>query len=150
VTADLVAFLHARLDDTEPEEHSRYSAGEVYDKPCPHCGEHLTGYQQGFGESETELIPCGHVLTWEEFKVFAAVESRADRRVLADVQAKRAILAMYEHKVESMQRYPNQGNANAMIALIQVVEALAQPFADHPDFDPAWVVSTAAGGAHPG
>jgi hypothetical protein len=60
--------------------------------------------------------------------------------VLAEVAAKRALLAQLQHKRDSFQRYPNQGNANGMFELERVAQMLAQPYADHPDFDPAWAV----------
>lgn len=59
-------------------------------------------------------------------------------RVLAEVDAKRRIVALYEQRVESMKLYPNQGNANAMAALYGAVQALALVHAGHPDYDESW------------
>jgi hypothetical protein len=57
-------------------------------------------------------------------------------RVLADVQAKRAILRQYEEAVR-VQRF---GEGQVVLALASVVHALVQQFADHPAFDKAWLI----------
>ena len=57
-------------------------------------------------------------------------------RVLAECQAKRRIVEMYEARVEQ-DHLTVQAHATGLLLALR---ALAQPYADHPDFDPAWAV----------
>lgn len=66
------------------------------------------------------------------------------RRALADLASKRAILAEYGRIALSAETYPNAPNFSSLIAMTTVVRLLAQPFADHPDYDPAWAAEVKA------
>lgn len=55
-------------------------------------------------------------------------------RVLRDVAAKRAIVDAYEHKAESMARYPGLGNASGLVSLTIVLRQLASAYSDRPGY----------------
>lgn len=58
--------------------------------------------------------------------------------VLAEVAAKRSIVAAYEHKTESMARYPNPGNASGLVSLTVVLRHLASVYASRPGYREEW------------
>lgn len=61
------------------------------------------------------------------------------QRVLRDVEAKRRIVTDYERvRAERKARPDDLALAGALLALHGAVRALAGPFSDHPDYDPAW------------
>jgi len=119
VTADLGAFLNARLDDDE-----RIAKAAL--------GDH---YSVSFGDSDRTVIE--HIDRW------------TSARVLADVQAKRAILA--EHPSEGpidehwswSREYPwcttcSDADDGPTYWPCRTVLLLASVYADHPDFNPEW------------
>lgn len=59
-------------------------------------------------------------------------------QLLRDVTAKRAIIDAYDHKIESMARYPNQGNANGMYSLAVAVQHLASAYSNRPGYRGEW------------
>jgi hypothetical protein len=59
-------------------------------------------------------------------------------RLLAEVEAKRAILAHWTSDAQFPDFHGGYEEAMNDAAL-----ALAQPYADHPDFDPAWLLTPA-------
>jgi hypothetical protein len=109
VTADLVAFLNARLDEDE----------QIAQATC--CPDWT---DEGWKVLDSNAaLDEGLVAQTVQFQTDADHIARWDpARVLADVQAKRQIL---EH--EDM-----WGEDST------ILQFLAQPFADHPDFDPSW------------
>lgn len=59
-------------------------------------------------------------------------------RVLAEVDAKRRIVELWER--ENGERHLHaEGEARAWL-MDEVLQALALPYAEHPDYDPAWRV----------
>lgn len=58
----------------------------------------------------------------------------SEARTLAEVKAKRAIVDEFQMWSDA----PNPDAAVVWNALKPVVRALAQPYADHPDFRPEW------------
>lgn len=58
-------------------------------------------------------------------------------RVLADVAAKRAIVAKW-HSLAEQADHPTIGAHCTGVGL--TLHLLAQPYSSHPDFDPAWSV----------
>jgi hypothetical protein len=134
VTADLVAFLNARLAETEAEQAqdvvARRLEGGWHNTDC--CTY----------DDDPQPCDCG-----------------VPARVLADVQAKRTIIARHEPwrgKQEGTRVYCSTCvgypiDTNGIIGMdwpCPTLRLLAQPFVDHPDFDPSWRVSTAAVGEH--
>lgn len=71
--------------------------------------------------------------------------ARTADRIDADIAAKRAIVALHAEVVAYVHRAPDGPDAadHARVSadtLVQVLIMLARPYAEHPDFDPAWKV----------
>jgi len=148
VTADLVAFLNARLDEDE-EMARRWSTDE---HRWQHVGRRCLTYDNGYREEVAAIdVSNQPALWWERIYIkrdidgLAAHIARHDpARVLADVQAKRAILAMHEPGLEPVGddeewvcqtcNWPTGGPDGGC----KTVLLLANAYADHPDFDPKW------------
>jgi hypothetical protein len=117
----ITEFLTARLDE---------------DEAVARAALHVPGSDE-FNWSDVDynsVVADAHGLRWKP------------ERVLADVAAKRAIVE--EHTCQC----PDPGcgdcgacsgdhHADPTPAPCTTVRLLAQPYADHPDFDPAWRVS---------
>jgi hypothetical protein len=133
--SSLVEFLRARLDEDEQ------AAGEWHRHDCPGHTEHSWGY-----EWHPEYCDCG-----------------IPARVIAEVEAKRAILAHHRTSTFTDVSLGIQGWTVCVICHFVMDEPddwddtkdwpypfvqypfpcptlrlLAQPYAGHPDFDPAW------------
>lgn len=79
--------------------------------------------------------------TWDfeaELADAAHIDANDPAHVLREVAAMRAIVAAYEHKAESMARYPNAGNASGLMSLDGVLKHLAAIWDGHPDYRPEW------------
>lgn len=118
--ADIVSFLRARLDRLEAA-----ALAEVE-------------YQRRLSQ---DLVGASLV-----FPPLMEIGWADPDFVLAEVEAKRAILDRYDF-VRS--NGPARDNDRAMDMtvgglwrLLDVLRMLAQPYADHPDFDPSWTEET--------
>lgn len=69
----------------------------------------------------------------------ARVTGMSGSRVLREVAAKRAIVAAWITADEMAGPYPGTDAGHEM-GLHEALVLLAQPYAEHPDFDPAWRV----------
>lgn len=127
---DIVEFLTARYDEREaaatacPGPRWYDSTGEgIYPADDPrHSGMILTGPYGGIPE-EVER----HVLLNDP------------AYLLDDIAAKRKILDDYTAGFERRRQHPGDvASAADLLAMHRTVKRLAQPFAAHPDFDPAW------------
>lgn len=58
--------------------------------------------------------------------------------VLADIAAKRAILALHDDELADEVESGDASAYGADLMHRMVISALAQPYAEHPDYDPAW------------
>lgn len=114
MSTDLVAFLKARLDEDEQV------AAEVSPSGSLRAAE-LMVVQDGYG--------------------FGAI-SIDSARVLAEVQAKRAILDAHEDPARPPSRWDGCDDECQWDALRYVLQVLALPYASHPDFDEAWRPAT--------
>ena len=133
---DLVAFLNARLDEDEQQARAAIS-GQV-------------DWENGWGESKTPGFPgvgiVPHVGRIHEDVQAAHVAKWNPARVLADVEAKRRILA--EHAVDAglfcrtcfdpgtLDRYPDEFSQRRFPC--PTLRLLALPFASHPDYRDEW------------
>jgi hypothetical protein len=111
-----VAFLNTRLDG------DACNAAHIH---AVRCASH--GYSPG------EDGP--HYAPWR-------CDCGVPARVLADVQAKRAILAEHERRSKLIADGYYDDYAE-LVDLNWLISLLAQPYADHPGFDPAWRIDTA-------
>ena len=114
MTADLVEFLNARLDEDE------VAARDLL-KP------YAWGYSVFYEASQEEL---------------AHIERYRPARVLADVQAQRAILAEHERRAKLIVDGYYDDHAD-LVDLDWLVRLLAQPYADHADYRQDWRIDTA-------
>jgi hypothetical protein len=127
--SDLVEFLEARLDDDEamaregaehaPEGSARWHAAYSRDDLDPAFWIVATAPLSYTPLAGPDLPPglARHIARWDP------------ARVLAEVAAKRRILGMVERTHRESDDYPGWEGAALHLAL---------PYADHPDFDPAW------------
>lgn len=138
--ATLVEFLNARLDEIERGARGAWINGERWRfndrtgavevpsdslewRPTTAYMFESTADEDEFGVRITAMCDGEHI-------------ARHDPAyVLADVESKRAIIA---HKREEPGDDPAYRGAQDMHEDVLVM--LAQPFRDHPDFDPAWAV----------
>lgn len=131
----LADFVLARLAEDEQVARAAMAAvahAEDRDGSTRWCGTDDGVYA---GANGAELIgPYGYA----DEGLTAHIARHDPARVLADVAAKRAIVALYQHKGESMALYPNAGNAAGFMALTGAIRALAQPFTDHPQYSAEW------------
>lgn len=145
MTADLVAFLNARLDE-------RQAIAQAVNNPSPW----RTAYLDEDGDPyEMELVydaDNNPVLfnesRYQDFELAAHIAANDPAHVLADVQAKRAILAEHEHRAKLSAEGYYDDHAE-LVDLDWLVRLLVQPFADHPDFRSEWRVSPYTPGVHP-
>lgn len=129
---DLVAFLHARLDEDErlacavEASVGTHRAGEPFD--------------DGSGTADNDAFPS---YPWgaeaSELPFMAGPGHPA--RVLADVKAKRAVLDLFDqlaHPADVNANPPSPYAVGKAAGLAIAVRHLVSAYANHPDFDPAW------------
>jgi len=154
VTGDLVAFLRARYDDEAraataatpgPWWHnpSKQWLGpeefEAYDRTM---GEEFVGYggphpftgciaATGPADNPQSMADAAHIARWHP------------ARVLAEVDAKRRIVDRLDYWETAASRAGVAGLSNfergTRAELLATCRLLALPYADHPDYQPAWV-----------
>ena len=148
--SDLVEFLSARIAEDEavartagepPWDEWRYDdGGEVYHAetrrraPNMRYPNGVTNDTEGLSPAVTEDVGP-HIARHDPARVLA--ECRAKRRIVeAFADAERAV-ATYDHDNPIPAYWQEWGNRHA---LASVLESLAQPYADHADYDPAWAM----------
>lgn len=145
--SELIAFLHARLDEDEQAEHDRFTIGPI---ECPSCFS-APGYTM---EGGSPVVRCldGHDVTPQ---YHAALIPAPNPRVLREVEAKRQMIDAtlgYEAIIDGEW---DCGHRPEMIAAglcreinpdeIEMLRLLAFPYSNHPDWLEEWrPVSTAA------
>ncbi|MCK2144874.1 DUF6221 family protein [Streptomyces sp. WAC00276] len=133
MTADLITFLRARLDEDEAV------ARAVEDRSAP-----LTGQWEADGETALRTANdhvLAHLPEGRPFKpgVLPHIARHDPARTLAEVEAKRKAIHIYEQAAHSLGASvpgtpPHDlmtGAANTARAILQ---ALATAYADHPDY----------------
>lgn len=132
---DMAEFLTARLD--EDAQAARLCSGM-------HLSTYLEGDDEGWAVESSDG-DYGAIIGGQALAEHIARHDPA--RVLADVAAKRAILADHHRtpmdpewcdRCDTGESLDNQVSADYPCPTLL---ALAQPYAEHPDFDPAWSVS---------
>jgi len=121
---DITAFLAARLDEREQLARAvQHAVGDQFDALMGALGEaHEPGWRYG-------IVPL-------------YLRSHDPARVLAEVKAKRKVVTEYATAL----RQPDAIFAGTervtgfLLALEMACRALASPYADHPDYNPAWRV----------
>jgi hypothetical protein len=148
-TATLVEFLTARLDEDEAaaqaaadppwtaEIMSHVDAGSVTHQTWE-VGRNINFDYLG---DDHEIVSYG---TRDEGDGQSEANARHiarhdPARVLAEVDAKRRIVADYERGLGRRRDHPGDAaSAGALLALHAVARLLALPYTDHPDYDEAW------------
>lgn len=122
-------FLLARI--AEDEEAAR-AAGNSPFKPIPRW---MAGESNGAGIRRDDGVPvAGH--SWpHEMDHIARFDPT---RVLVECEAKRSIVAFAQLQQDVLQVRPDYFQQGVTAATSEVLRALAQVYADHPSFDPAW------------
>ncbi|WP_128977268.1 DUF6221 family protein [Streptomyces roseicoloratus] len=120
---DLVEFLTARLDEDE-----RTARGVLWDG---------SGNELQWSLPFSATIQVGtELFTTDDGAVAEHIARHDPARVLAEVDAKRRILADYERFVAERRRM--MGGWDSYPEVSPILAALALPYADHPDYDEAW------------
>lgn len=72
---------------------------------------------------------------WNSYAYIRITKSRA----LAEVEAKRDVVAQYERALENRRAHPDDlAAAGALLALLGTLKSLALPYAGHPGYKPRW------------
>jgi len=132
MTADLVAFLRARLNEDEQAARDASPAPWITKTGQPWLADHIV-----FGQSKYMPNRISQVCDLTAGQTRAADAAHIIRhdpaRVLAEVDAKRRILDLHK----AMALNPDV-HSDAWTALGDVLHLLALPYADHPDYREAW------------
>lgn len=124
----LSEFLLARIDEDEsvarrptPDE---YESGDAY----------MFWHEDATDEVQWHTAHCG--LRMGEYNEACQCDVRA--RVIAECEAKRQVVTLFECHPGAD---PRRGDLwNEYAGMNAMLNALALPYADHPDFDDAWRV----------
>lgn len=140
----LVAFLRARYDEIERKA-SRATAGPWRYDPTKH--HHVVGTPQfeeaifagPTGKDATCIAATGPTDDLQSMADADHIATHHPQYVLADLDAKRRLLAEYEDAVEDEAEdlYDHQRSI-AKLVLEDVLALLALPYADHPDYRAEW------------
>jgi hypothetical protein len=116
----LTDFLLARIN--EDEAAARKADKFRWDRPSD------APWRRAEQLAETGSKPQAHIARWNP------------ARVLAECEAKRRIIGMYEraHDAETTDRHLWAAYREERTAFQRALEALALPYADHPDYDESW------------
>lgn len=144
---DLVEFLRARLDEDEQVARAaarvtgdaNWTSGELGD--CIYAG-----------DSGSYVVVGPYDYLADELKAYFVMND--PKRVLAEVEAKRQIIKMWEDPAsvrtlpEGIRDGRDPDEVEVQVAIAEVVDdmvcVLALPYAAHPDYDPAWTITTEA------
>jgi hypothetical protein len=133
VSADLVAFVAARLDEDEQTARKAFSRLPGQEAGAVWSADYSVGMQVRDG--------IGHLVVKHSWVEPIEHMTRFDpKRMLDDVESKRRIV---EHCAERLRDWPaerhdSEDREMAMDDLATVVKCLALPYAEHPDYQEAW------------
>ena len=124
----ILEFLRARLDEDEQDAQAAAKVRFDQAKDAPSERAEVLAVQPPGSKVEA------HVARWNP------------TRVLAEVEAKRQIVELCHSYIEAGMiqpgTTPDDDAAGAELGEV-VLRALALPYADHPDYNPAWAVRAA-------
>ena len=125
---DLVTWLGAQLDEDE-----RVAKQAT---PGPWSVDLASGMVSGRLEGQRSVVGTTHFSRWD--RAFICEFNPA--RVLAEVEAKRAILAEYGAALDRKRRHPDDlAVAGDLLAVVRIIRHhLALPYRDRPGYRPEW------------
>lgn len=149
MTADLVVWLRAQLDEDEREAREWLDAQArtpelLYTPRDSSHGEAVTVHVDGSKTFRTWLVDeygdLGTTWAWQppSGAVLVAGASVA-ARVLVEVDTKRRVLDLYEEAAEWYSRHPNEP-AGEVSGLWQAIQLMAQPYRGRPGFLEKWAL----------
>jgi hypothetical protein len=121
VSADLIAFLTARLDEDEA----------VAKRAADRMGS--PDWRQGEADDGRDIVMMGEHEVGMHSLIGAHIARHDPARVFREVEAGRAILAEYDR---ALVKAP--GNVPLISTLKRLMQARAEVYSDHPDYDQAW------------
>ncbi|MEV4440441.1 DUF6221 family protein [Streptomyces sp. NPDC049577] len=138
MTVGLAAFLRARLDEDERIARAAFPASWVRHEHVAgvHADDAEEGRQYGTAVADCRRVPDGYGVPNA-----LHIHRHQPARVLADVEAHRAVLDLYENP-ETSEALPD--SLNRLTTSVQrhvlgdVVRLLALPYAGHPDYRDEW------------
>jgi hypothetical protein len=128
VSADLAAFLRARLDEDETGAHG-----------CMNCGLPIRDAttKTGWTHGDRSAVGGG----WQGIrcpgKITGALPWPDPARVLREVEAKRAILDTYVNGLRQRES-GDVAKAGQLLGLLLVLKHFATVYSDHPDYRSEW------------
>jgi len=152
VSADLVTWLRAALDEDEAAEHRKRKWGpDTFNKRCPRCHMRVEEIESTFHSPGATLLPCRDELTREEWETFVDAQPAPDEFRLAVIASTRTILDEHlpvtDHAV--LQRMPDRcqtcieedrdGDWRRRFWPCPTLRLLVAPFASRAGFDPSWL-----------
>lgn len=136
----LIQFLRARLDEDEQRAQDGYYSDTYWEMWT--AGAHLAAWyvwRQRFPREQWDAATNDAVADATRDALRERVTAHeADRsaRMLAEVEAKRKILTEYE-EADARAKYPDF-DGGVFSGLELVVQHLAVPYSDHPDYREEW------------
>jgi hypothetical protein len=139
-TMTIVEFLTARLDEREaaakaatpgpwrynPQKHTRHPRTTFFEEAV---------FAGPSGKDAIVVAATGEDDDPQSMDDAIHIAANDPAYTLADIAAKRAIIADYERVWESRRAHPeDMAAAAALLALHGVVQLLVSPYADHPDY----------------
>lgn len=122
MTADLVQFLRARLDEDEQTARAAHGPNWLTD------GRRRVGYGLGGDDWLFDALTTADA---------DHIGRHDPARVLAEVYAKRQIIDSYERAMANRRAHPDDlASAGAFLALHGAVKLLVLPYTDHPEWEP--------------
>lgn len=140
MSGDLVAFLRARLG--EDEQAARDAGGKAW-KWEQHYGDMCNDPTCEYGELATDDAVLMNVHAYDirsPWQGAAHIERHHPKRILAEIDAKRQLLAEYEQAARYAKTTWGQSSADQSRArtLGKVVRLIALPYADRPGYREEW------------
>lgn len=129
---DITEFLTGRLDEDDADAHAAADVGlGIFPTWAHDPAGSVVAYPYSLGIVMDVGSAIGtHIARWDP------------ARVLAEITAKRAMIALHAVEDERMHECagsdPAYGVVTDYVANCQTLRLLTAPYADHPDYDPAW------------
>ena len=133
---DLIAFIRARIDE---DERTARRAADVYDGATTWELTRATAMDVG---ERTFIAEIGADEDGFRPSELDHIARHDPARVLREVEAKRRILDEYRAAQANLKQHPDDlAGKGWLLGTVRVINLLALPYADHPDYRPEWAVA---------